>query len=155
MHHKVTSRHIINYEQCNAAKKVFRYKKVKYDPLSYQDAEKCLYELLQKLLKVCLLLSNEGIRHNDVRVPNICFDEQYETVLIDFDNADFLEGVSPQDDLRVFVDDLRKHSKQAWIQSNEFLTKLRNGKGELEDLHKSDIRTNCGMSIKEVIIARI
>ena len=154
MDQKVTSRHIINYEQCNAAKQVFRYKKVKYDPLSYQDAEKCLYELLQGLLKVCGVLSNKGILHNDVRVPNICFNEEYELVLIDFDNVEFREVVPPQADLQVFVDDLRKHSKQAWIKSNEFLSKLRNGKGELEDLHKSDIHTNCAMSIKEVIIAR-
>ena len=154
INNKVTLRHIINYEQCDATNQVFRYKKVKYDPLSYQDAEKCLYELLQKLLIICELLSNKGIIHNDVRVPNICFDEQYEPILIDFDNANFLKVVSPQADLGVFVDDLIEHSKKAWIKSNEFLSKLSNGKGELEDLHKSDIRTHCAMSIKEVIIAR-
>ena len=46
VHNKVNSRYIINYELVNLPKKVFGYKKVKYDPLSYQYAEKCLYELL-------------------------------------------------------------------------------------------------------------
>ena len=154
MHKEVTSCHIINYEQCNTTKKVFCYKKVKYDPMSYQDAEKCLYELLQGLFKVCGVLSNKGIIHNDVRVPNICFNEEYELVLIDFDNAEFREVVPPQADLQVFANDLIEHSKQTCITSNKFLLKLRDGEGELADLYESDMHTHCAKSIKEVIIAR-
>ena len=134
IHYQVTSSYSINYELCCPIMNVFRYKKVKHDPLSYQDAEKYLYELLQELFKVCGVLSSKGIQHSDVRVPNICFNKQYEPVLIDFDDANICKSaVHPQADLQVFVDDLIEHSKLVWI------------------LHESDIRTHCAMSIKEVI----
>ena len=54
-------------------KKVVKYRKVKYDPLTYEQAEKCLHALITQLRTVCSLLQKQSIVHNDVRVPNICF----------------------------------------------------------------------------------
>ena len=64
---------LINYEEYHRAQYAFIYKKVMHGPLKYEDAIRCLYDLLTKLKAVCLLLAQNFVKHNEVRVPNIIF----------------------------------------------------------------------------------
>ena len=67
-----------------------------------------------KIFEVCGVLANEGMRHYDVRVPNIYFNKWYEPVMINLENVEFLAVVPPQ---QLFMDDLWRYSKQSTIQT--------------------------------------
>ena len=129
-------------------KKVVKYRKVKYDPLTYEQAEKCLHALITQLRTVCSLLQKQSIVHNDVRVPNICFSENYSIVLIDFDHAEILQYEYPHN-LSIFAHDMIENSQQDWIRSNKFLSKL--SKGEWRSDLLEDIKTQCSEPIEQVI----
>ncbi len=58
-----------------------------YGSLKRIDAKKCLKELLAKIADELLKLRRMNISHNDVRLENICFDEQFKPCLIDFDRC--------------------------------------------------------------------
>ena len=40
------------------------------------------------LVKLSLLVNKEGAVHSDLRLPNMCFDETYNLILIDLDFSD-------------------------------------------------------------------
>ena len=129
--------------------KVFEYKKVKHNLLNYLEAEKCLYPLLKQLYSVCDKLSNINLFHTDVRLPNICFNERYNIVLIDFDQA--VDESQLTDELSIFASDLIRNSR-SWIKSDQFLVKL--SKGEWCEHLLEHIRAHCSTTIEEVIKAR-
>ena len=68
--------------------------------------------------------------NNDVRIPNICFNESLEIVLIDFDKAS-LDRRDVNGNLAVFAKDLIEFSKAnwndsslSWICKDRFLSRL-------------------------------
>ena len=67
----------------------FVYPALPYQPLSYEEAKECLADLVKKvssaLQKIHHILR---LAHLDVRLPNICFREKGEPVLIDPDRVD-------------------------------------------------------------------
>ena len=97
LHHRKPLDFSIEYKFHQEVPNVFTYEKVKYGPLQYKDAVKCLYDLLTKLKVVCESLACQSICHNDIRIPNICFNEPFEIVLIDFDKTTLSEGNSFMD----------------------------------------------------------
>ena len=67
---------------------VYDYKKVKYGPLTRKDAISCLISLVQTIKQALDELHRASLSHNDLRLPNICFNEDYEAVLIDLDSVE-------------------------------------------------------------------
>ena len=66
---------------------LFKYEKVHYSPLEVKDARKVLQTLSEKIKAALDELHEQGFMHCDVRLPNICFNEQLDAVLIDVDRA--------------------------------------------------------------------
>ncbi len=64
---------------------MYTYKKVHYSPLTFEEARVCLRGFVSSLMKAVEELHSFGLAHYDVRLPNICFNESYEAVLIDLD----------------------------------------------------------------------
>ena len=58
-----------------------------YSPLEVKDASKVLQTLSEKIKAALDELHEQGFMHCDVRLPNICFNEQLDAVLIDVDRA--------------------------------------------------------------------
>uniref|UniRef100_A0A1X7TF44 Protein kinase domain-containing protein n=1 Tax=Amphimedon queenslandica TaxID=400682 RepID=A0A1X7TF44_AMPQE len=64
---------------------IYSYKKVPYGPLSIVEASECLKYLLLSIKEALKELHSCGLRHNDLRLPNVCFNSEYEAILIDLD----------------------------------------------------------------------
>ena len=62
----------------------FYYPKIKYDPLRAEELEQCLCQFIQAVFEVIESIHSHRIRHKDVWIPNICFNQDYCPVLIDF-----------------------------------------------------------------------
>ena len=69
----------------------FKYSKVRYGPLTAEDAGKCLYTLLMKINTALEQLHRFGFAHNDVRLENICFSKELNAVLIDLERCTRLD----------------------------------------------------------------
>ena len=67
---------------------IFRYPRVYFSPLSKDEAKKCLKGFVTQLM-VALEEFHQTLKlaHNDIRLPNICFNSNYEAVIIDVDNC--------------------------------------------------------------------
>ena len=80
---------VVRYNPSNKAYKylVYCYRKVKFRPLRLEEASQCLRPLLQSVRKAIEELHGYEFSHNDIRLPNICFNEDYEAVLIDIDST--------------------------------------------------------------------
>ena len=66
----------------------FRYPHIKHDPLTRAEAKRCLMALYRGLYNALEEVHSKlGLAHMDVRLPNICFNNLYEPVLIDLDRS--------------------------------------------------------------------
>ena len=65
----------------------YKYRGIPNDPLTYQEAQSCLYDLVPKLVQVIESFHQNGWAHQDIRLENICFDEDYMPVFIDLDRC--------------------------------------------------------------------
>lgn len=74
---------------------MYAYPKVRHGPLTRPLARSCLKALIKTLYQALNELHSMGLSYNDVRLPNICFNEQYEAVLIDLDRCYNIETLSP------------------------------------------------------------
>jgi len=117
------------------------YQKVKYDPLTFNDAEKCLNDLFKKVYEAIIKLIEEEILHGDLRLPNICFDEEFKVVFIDFDLSDKAEDATePEKNVWIFAKDLVTHVGS--FKSDKFMLKLCDGIYNKQMLSSSPISTN-------------
>ena len=66
---------------------VFKYPRVEYAPLSREEARECLKCLVKEIRECIEELHRIGVTHNDLRLENICFNDQYKAVLIDMDRC--------------------------------------------------------------------
>lgn len=65
----------------------FRYKAVHHNPLSVEEARLCLGDLVSKIHAALTCLHHMNFCHLDVRLENICFEEDYSVKFIDMDRA--------------------------------------------------------------------
>ena len=65
----------------------FKYRGIPIDPLTRPEAQSCLYDLVPKLVQVMESFHQNGWAHQDIRLENICFDEDYMPVFIDLDRC--------------------------------------------------------------------
>ena len=81
-------KHFVIARLCpSTASTVFMYQRVPHSPLEVKDALKVLRTLSEKIKAALDELHGHGFTHNDVRLPNICFNDQLDAVLIDLDRA--------------------------------------------------------------------
>ena len=72
-------------EMINERVYVTTYNRITYDPLTPEEAKFCLFHLMNEIKLALDELHGYGFAHNDVRLPNVCFGDSYEAVLIDLD----------------------------------------------------------------------
>ncbi len=65
----------------------FKYDTVLHIPLELEDAQKCLPDLLQNLHATIEAYHALGWGHQDIRLENVCFNEEFKPVLIDLDRS--------------------------------------------------------------------
>ena len=70
-----------------AARYYYKYRGIPNDPLTRPEAQSCLYDLVQKLVQVIESFHQNGWAHQDIRLQNICFDEDCMPVFIDLDRC--------------------------------------------------------------------
>ena len=68
-----------------AGKDIFVYPKVFYGLLEPLQARRCLRTLVKKIHEALSKLHSIGFAHADVHLANICFNHEYEAVLIDLE----------------------------------------------------------------------
>jgi len=83
----------------------FSYRKVRYGPLLDVAAISCCEDLVRKMKGVFDSLECHNICHGDVRLPNICFNDDFSPVLIDFDFCVFHSD--KETDLQIFGGELK------------------------------------------------
>ena len=76
-------------------KHLFFYPKVAYCPLTPEVAGQCLEELITKIEVALNELHSYGFSHNDVRLPNVCLDNDYNAVLINVDSCEDIRECPP------------------------------------------------------------
>ena len=72
-----------------------KYKYVKYGPLNVDEAFSCLQQLVIGIKEALDALHGVGLSHNDIRLPNICFDDSFRAVFIDFDMCESKTNLHP------------------------------------------------------------
>ncbi len=65
----------------------YSYKYFPHAPLNWYDAKRCLRQLVVGVNTALTKLQSQNVRHNDLRLDNICFDEQFRPCFIDFDRS--------------------------------------------------------------------
>lgn len=65
----------------------FHYPKVKHSPMVPDEAKDCIGDFVSKLCAALTTLHDTGYLHIDVRLENICFDENCTPVLVDLDRC--------------------------------------------------------------------
>ncbi|XP_065886557.1 uncharacterized protein [Dysidea avara] len=107
------------------------YTKVKYDPLTEKELAQCMYYFIPAVFKVIKSIKDKQVLHRDVRVPNICFDEDCSPVVIDFDFADRLSIEQRFVDFQTFIEDVINHLcrveyiDQTRLKEDVFLKKIK------------------------------
>ena len=69
----------------------YKYRGIPNDPLTHPEAQSCLYDLVPKLVQVIESFHQNGWAHQDIRLENICFDEDCMPVFIDLDRCTLSE----------------------------------------------------------------
>ena len=78
----------------NTAIPIFQFEAQPHQPLSRDEAKKCLKYFIQQAVTALEELHKLGYAHRDVRLPNFCFSKHCEAMLIDFDRATAIGSTS-------------------------------------------------------------
>ena len=84
---------VIHLEECSVlatdqSLRYYKYPCVSYDPLHVEQAKRCLSRFFFEVLEALNFLHQDyNLAHMDVRLENICFNENFKPVLIDLDRA--------------------------------------------------------------------
>ena len=69
----------------------FKYDRVHYDPRTVEEAKKCLQHFFCEVRSVIGQLHDTyKLAHMDIRLDNICFNQQFKPLLIDLDRSEGL-----------------------------------------------------------------
>ena len=72
----------------------FKYDRVHYDPMTDEEAKKCLQHFFSEVRSVIGQLHDTyKLAHMDIRLDNICFTQQFKPILIDLDRS---EGIGTE-----------------------------------------------------------
>lgn len=143
----------VHYRQCSKNSSFVSYEKVLHDPMMYKEASKCLYDLIIKVVDIIKKLAKEGICHNDARLANICFDDNYVPKFIDLDFSKKMPASdkrienSIKHDLRTFALDLLDNLKDSF-KKTKFFSALCDGE------YNEQLVPSVGATVKTVIEQR-
>ena len=119
---------------------VFIFPMMRYQPLVRDQVVQCMKGFVKSAIEAIKQLHRHGYVHNDLRLPNMCFDETFQVVLIDFDRVERYE--SSEKDWHCFGSELLSlqwDGGQAW---KHFVAQLQYGNepilGDLEDVQGQD-----------------
>ena len=95
-----------------------QYNKITHKPLSYEEGRRCSCELVMKVTEAIEKIHFAGYMHKDLRLANICFDSNFDPILIGFDLSTIYKQSDVDVDMEKFAtSDLIKcfeHSQTAW-----------------------------------------
>ena len=74
---------------------VYSYNLVPYSPLNAREAKTCLRSLVQGIKTALDEVHGLELSHNDIRLPNICFNSSFKVILIDFDRCHEIDKLYP------------------------------------------------------------
>ncbi len=72
----------------------YEYAYLPFYGLSWEEAKKCLQQYIKGVARALMELDKFGLRHNDVRADNVCFDKNHTPILIDFDRRSVTGGIT-------------------------------------------------------------
>ena len=77
----------------------FKYDRVHYDPMTVEEAKKCLQNFFIEVRSVIGQLHDKyKLAHMDIRLDNICFNQQFKPILIDLDRSEGIGTIVGQSD---------------------------------------------------------
>ena len=131
-----------------------KYNKIRHDSLTYEEGRKCCHELVIKIYEATQSIHEAGFMHNDLRLPNICFDPNFEPILIDFDFATFCLSLEFDVDMEKFADEMVNcFERSQAAQDDLFIQEYAKGKYDVSLLNTSIVATG-KFSVKSIIIGR-
>lgn len=72
-----------------------KYRYFRHGPLNVTEACDCLRQFVMELKKALDALHSIGLSHNDIRLPNICFNDEFKPVFVDFDMCESVTELHP------------------------------------------------------------
>lgn len=105
----------------------FIFSKVHYQPMNVDEASQCMKSFAETVTKAIQQLHGHGFVHADIRLPNICFNERFEAVLIDLDRSMQRDKVTAGTDWHDFgsiLTSLTGSHVQAW---KDFVKRIQEG----------------------------
>ena len=85
-----------------------QYNKITHKPLSSEEGKRCSLELVKKVTKAIQGIHHVGYMHKDLRLANICFDSNFDPILIGFDLSTIYIQSDVDVDMEKFAGDLIK-----------------------------------------------
>ena len=131
-----------------------KYNKIKHSPLSYEEGRRCSCELVKKMNRVIQSIHTAGYMHRDLRLANICFNLNFDPILIGFDLSTIYIQNDDDADMRKFADEIIKcfENSQA-ARADHFIRKYAKGTYDQSLLEISIVNTGIS-SVRSVITAR-
>ena len=119
---------------------VFIFPMMRYQPLLKDEVVHCMKGFVKSAIEAIKQLHRFGYLHNDIRLPNMCFNETFQVVLIDFNRATVSERFATDwKSLGSVLLSLQWNGGPAW---ERFVTQLQDGNepnlGVLEDVQGQD-----------------
>ena len=147
--------YMANYE-VTIPRVFIQYNKIRHEPLSYEEGKSCSRELVKKMTKVIQSIHTAGYMHRDLRLANICFDSNFEPILIGFDLSTIYIQHDVDADMAKFADELIKCFENGQLQTAQADLFIQNYAKGLYDQSLLDISiVNSGRSsVQSVIIDR-
>ena len=75
----------------------FYYTKIKHNPMTPNEAAGCLGHFMRELCGTLCILHDKDFAHLDLRLENICFDDNDKLVLVDLDRCTSTSNFSDAD----------------------------------------------------------
>ena len=146
--------HMVTYSFLNSSR-FFLYKKLHYDPLQDDEAVRCLKDLVEKVKEAVEELNGLGLQHNDLRLPNICFNEQFTLVLIDLDLATN-KRPGANEDLKRFGREVEGILGERGVDlcNDKFVVTLKKGKFDEDAMSTSIVAYFNKQTIRDVLSKR-
>ena len=131
-----------------------QYNKIRHEPLSHEEGRSCSRELVKKMTEVIQSIHTAGYMHRDLRLANVCFDLNFEPILIGFDLSTIYIQHDVDADMAKFADELIKcfENSQA-AQADLFIQNYAKGLYD-QSLLDISIVNNGKTSLQSVIIDR-
>ena len=122
---------------------VFTFPMMRHQPLLKDQVVHCMKDFVKSAIEAIKQLHRFGYVHNDVRLPNMCFNETFQVVLIDFDRAIYsIHSARFATDWRSLGSELLSLQWDGGPAWERFVTQLQDGNepnlGVVEDVQGQD-----------------